>query len=300
MPRVRSRPGISAITLLSYDYRFLTSSISRYLPYVDEVLVGVDREGLTWSGEQFSIPDAFFETLRSLDGGSKIRLVSRSFYSPSRSPMENDVAERNALSLEAAEGNWIVSIDADEYLLNPAQFFRFLWRFRDSEKVCVEGSWLTVFKDLEHSLLVVGAAADGSLERFPLATRERGAFVAARRTEAPPILSPALALHYSWGREKGELLQKLLNWSHSRDFDVRKYFEFWLGVNEENHAAIRDFHPVRPDTWSKLVSVRKADVENWRRWDLGQKARLSVFREAGGLWRTGIRRWRSGRTLDTP
>jgi hypothetical protein len=73
-----------------------------------------------------------------------------------------------------------------------------------------------------------------------------------------------------------------------------------LGVNEENHAAIRDFHPVRPDTWSKLVSVRKADVENWRRWDLGQKARLSVFREAGGLWRTGIRRWRSGRTLDTP
>lgn len=292
---MRRYAGVSAISLVSYDYRFLLTTIPRYLRYVDEVILGVDAEGLTWSGERFSIPASFFDRLRQLDEGSKrIRLVSRSFYSPSRSPMGNDVAERNALSFEAKEGNWIVSVDADEYLLNPEEFFRFLGRQRKQE-VSVEASWITVFKDLGDSLLVVAAQDDGSLERFPIATRQRGAFVAARRTDTPTILSPALALHYSWGREKEELLQKLLNWSHTGDFDVRRYFDFWLGVNEQNYSAVRHFHPVSPDTWSRLTVVKKADLENWERWDLGQKGSSTILRLARLVWRKGLERWRGRR-----
>jgi hypothetical protein len=287
--------GISAISLVSYDYRFLLTTIPRYLPYVDEVILGVDTEGLTWSGERFAIPASFFDRLRQLDEGSKrIRLVSRSFYSPSRSPMENDVSERNALSFEAREGNWLVSIDADEYLLNPMEFFRFLTR-QPKQEVSVDASWITVFKDLGDSLLVVAAQADGSLERFPIATRQRGAFVAARRTDTPSILSPALALHYSWGREKDELLQKLLNWSHTRDFDVRKYFDFWLSVNEQNYSAIRHFHPVWPDTWPRLTMVKKADLENWELWDLGHKRSSTILRLARRAWRKWMERWRGRR-----
>jgi hypothetical protein len=277
---LKRHAGVSAVSLVSYDYRFLLTTIPRYLPYVDEVILGVDADGLTWSGERFEIPTSFFEELRQLDVASnRIRLVSRSFYSPSRSPMENDVAERNALSFEVTEGNWIVSIDADEQLLNPDEFFRFLGR-QPEDDVSVEASWITVFKDLGDSLLVVAAQADGSLEHFPIATRQRGAFVAARRTDAPTILSPAIALHYSWGREKEALLQKLLNWSHSRDFDVRKYFDFWLGVNEQNYSAIRHFHPLLPDTWSRLTRVKKADLENWERWDLGQEGASTLLRWA--------------------
>jgi hypothetical protein len=288
---LKTHAGASAVSLVSYDYRFLLTTIPRYLPYVDEVILGVDADGLTWSGERFEIPTSFFEELRQLDGASnRIRLVARSFYSPSRSPMENDVAERNALSFEVTEGNWIVSIDADEQLLNPDEFFRFLGRQRGDD-VSVEASWITVFKDLGDSLLLVAAQADGSLEHFPIATRQRGAFVAARRTDAPTILSPAIALHYSWGREKEELLQKLLNWSHSRDFDVRKYFDFWLSVNEQNYSAIRHFHPLSPDTWSRLTRVKKVDLENWERWDLGQKGASTLLRWARRAWRKGVQQW---------
>src|SRR5215470_12065932 len=286
---MRKTSRISGVTLASYDYRFLLSTIPRYLPWVDELLVGVDSDRLTWSGETFAVPETFFDDLMRLDANSKkIRIVSRSFYSPTRSPMENDVAERNALSLEIPEGNWIVSIDADEYLLNPDQFFRFLRKSRGDESVSLDGRWLTVFKDLGDSILVVAATPDGSLERFPIATRERASFVAARRTKGRAVLSPAIALHYSWGRQPEELLQKLLSWSHARDFDVRKYFEFWSDVDEKNYSTFRDFHPLSPKIWSRLVRVSKDDLDNWRFWDLGQDVSLGLLQQ---VWRKAVRRW---------
>jgi len=285
---------ISGVTLVSYDYRFLLTTIPRYLPWVDELLVGVDRDRLTWSGETFAVPETFFDDLMRLDESPpKIRIVSRSFYSPTRSPMENDVAERNALSLEVPEGNWIVSIDADEYLLNPDQFFHYLRNCPAEESACLEGRWITVFKDLGDSMLVIAAKPDGSLERFPIATRQRGSFVTSRRTNGPAVPSPAIALHYSWGRQPEELLQKLLNWSHTRDFDVRKYFDFWRTVDEKNYSTFRDFHPIWPDTWSKLVRVSKQDLDSWESWKLYQEVRPGILQRA---WRKALRHWHGRRT----
>lgn len=287
---------MSVLSLVSYDYRFLLSTISRYLSHVDEVVLGIDSEGLTWSGEPFAIPGSFFDQLRRLDQRPpKIRLASQPFYSASRSPMENDVAERNALSLEVQEGNWIVSIDADEYLVNPSEFFGFLRQGETDGDVCVEGQWITVFKDLGGWLLVVAAGPDGLLERFPIATLQRGAFRQSRWTEARPVLSPCVALHYSWGRQEEDLRQKLLNWSHSQDFDVRSYFEFWRGINETNYATIRNFHPIWPTMWSRLVLVEKADLENWDLWDLEHNAGPSVVRAARRVWRQSRRVWRGRR-----
>lgn len=280
---------VSAITLASYDYRYLFSSIPRYLDFVDEVIVGVDSQGLTWSGGRVDIPRSFFEELRRLDEtGSKIRVVSRPFYSTSHTPMENDIAERNALSLETRHDSWIVSIDADELLLNPGDFFRFLARVEN--EVDVYASWITSFKDLGDALLVIAAQSDGLLERFPIATLRRGGFVASRRTETNSILSPGVALHYSWGRGERELQEKLLNWTHTRDFDVDTYFRFWQGVTAANYSAVRQFHPIWPELWSRLVKVSKGDLENWDLWDLGYRPKRSLVRVGRRLWRRIRRR----------
>ncbi len=282
---------VSAISLLSYDYRYLFTTIPRYLDFVDELILGVDSQGLTWSGGRVDIPPSFFVALRKLDTtGSKIRVVSRPFYSASRTPMENDVAERNALSFEAQKDTWLVSIDADEYLLNPRDFFRFLARLGTDHEVDVDASWITSFKDLGDALLVVAAQPNGLLETFPIATRRRGGFIVSRRTGGPAILSPGVALHHSWGREDAELLQKLLNWSHTRDFDVRKYFGFWQEVDEGNYSSLRHFHPIWPEMWSRLVKVKKGDLENWDLWDLGYEAKASVVRSVRRLCRAIRRR----------
>ena len=209
--------------------------------------------------------------------------------------MENEVAERNALSFETREQNWIVSIDSDELLLKPRKFFRFLRRHPWTEEVCIEARWISAFKDVGKSLLVVAAGADGTLERFPIATRHRGAFVTGRRTGARSVLSPGVALHYSWARREDEVLQKLENWSHSRDFDVHKYFEFWRSVGADNYQEVRDFHPIWPKLWSRLVLVDKAHAERIDVRALGCDSGPSAIGMVRRLWRGGRRLWRQGR-----
>ena len=44
----------SVISLISYDAnRFLAKSIERYYEYVDEIVLGIDKDRITWSGNPF-------------------------------------------------------------------------------------------------------------------------------------------------------------------------------------------------------------------------------------------------------
>ena len=48
----------SAISLISYDANmFLADSIKRYYNYVDEIILGIDKDRITWSGNDFSIDE---------------------------------------------------------------------------------------------------------------------------------------------------------------------------------------------------------------------------------------------------
>jgi len=279
---------------MSYDYRLLLATIPRYLHFVDEVLLGVDSEGLTWSGERFDIPASFFAELRLIDENpSKIRLVSQPFYLASRSPMENEVIERNVLSKEARHDNWLVSFDADEVLLNPEEFFGFIQRVkRRARDVDVDVRLITVFKDLGGAVLIVAAQEDGALEQCPVGTRKRDAFAVGRRTGAESVLSPGLVLHYAWARSEEDLLLKLRNWGHSRDFDAQKYFEFWRGVTEENYRSLREFHPIWPRLWPRLVMVDKRNLDDLDlralRCHEGSAAGMAVRR----VWEGLVKRWR--------
>ena len=46
----------SVISLISYDAnRFLPKSIERYYNYVDEIILGIDKDRITWSGNPFPL-----------------------------------------------------------------------------------------------------------------------------------------------------------------------------------------------------------------------------------------------------
>ena len=48
----------SAISLISYDAnRFLADSIKKYYEYVDEIVLGIDKDRITWSGNPFEIDE---------------------------------------------------------------------------------------------------------------------------------------------------------------------------------------------------------------------------------------------------
>jgi hypothetical protein len=274
-------PGVSLLSLISYDHDLLLDLLPRLLPFVDEVLLGLDRDRLSWAGRPIGIPDAFFDALRRLDGAEKIRIVERPFYAPGRTPMELDTAERNALAAEATPGSWLVSVDADERLLDPEGFFR--WLATAPPDRCVMASWITVYKDLGDAALVVTARADGGLEQFPLATRG-GPFTSARYTAQPKIDGPAVALHFSWSRSEAALRTKLENWSHRADFDLERALAAWRALDGDSYAGWRDFHPIWPGLWPGLQKVAAGDLDQLRPGDLRRAP--AVARPA----RAGLRR----------
>ena len=86
----------SAISLISYDANeYLAKSIEKYYDYVDEIVLGIDKDRVTWSKNKFSIDEpALWSELSNLDGDNKISIIEENFHE-SDVPIENDNFERN-------------------------------------------------------------------------------------------------------------------------------------------------------------------------------------------------------------
>jgi hypothetical protein len=206
------------------------------------------------------VPPSFFATLRSLDPAGKIRVVEADFYCPELTALEADTRERNILSQRAKPGNWIVSVDADEYLLDAPAF---LSRLRGDQwrEFCVLGSWIVVYKELDDAYLVVGKNGKFTLEVFPFATSQPEAFVACRYTDQPRLQTSVLALHFTWARTAQEIAVKASNWSHSHQIDVERHVELWKSVTGQNYAEYSNLHPLTPELWPGLIKLDKEDVD---------------------------------------
>jgi len=245
--------NISVITLLAYDYEYMLLSLPRYIDLVDEVIIGLDSERKTWAGNSFDIPDIFFQRLKQLDKNNKIRIVEDKFYVPGLKTMELETRERNILSTKTTHQSWILSIDADEILLNAQDTLDFLRHF-ENDSLCLYGLWIVLYKSVGDTMFLIENNTD-RLEFVPMATKNREGFIEGRKTEERVSLFPALSLHYAWARERSQLQRKLGNWGHKEDFDTEQILCKWDDLNEHNFHQYNNFHPVDPPVWSKLKAV---------------------------------------------
>ena len=70
----------SVISLISYDAAYLPESISKYYNYVDEIILGIDKNRTTWSNNSFSFDEnKLWKDLGAIDGDSKISIVEEDF-----------------------------------------------------------------------------------------------------------------------------------------------------------------------------------------------------------------------------
>lgn len=87
----------SVISLISYDAEYLPDSIKSYYDYVDEIVLGLDKDRISWSGNKFSFnEDELWKQLQAIDKDDKINIIEDNFHR-SRVPIENDTHERNFL-----------------------------------------------------------------------------------------------------------------------------------------------------------------------------------------------------------
>jgi glycosyltransferase involved in cell wall biosynthesis len=273
--------NISAISLISYDSHYLASSIARYYNYVDEIILGLDESRITWSGNAFAFDeDKLWGELQRIDTDNKISVVEGNFHK-SKIAIENDNFERNYLKNHCSN-DWILSIDADEQLLNPKDFFnRFCSiasRYADKADFCM--TWATPYKIIDDTVLVI-ANEDSSPflgENQGVLTHKNNTYTYARWTNlsasgANRIQAPLVALHWSLCRNKEDLHQKIHNIGHSDIVDNDPFYKIWSQVTLDNYTELKNFKTsgMGGGQWPKLFAVPKNQLESYYTQHLGRK-----------------------------
>jgi hypothetical protein len=265
----------SVISLVSYDASYLPESIKRYYNYVDEIILGLDKNRKTWSGNSFSFNESqLWSELNAIDGDSKISIIEEDFVK-GEVAIENDNYERNFLKSNCSN-DWIFSFDADEWLINPKEFFYdfcpLVERYYTKADICM--TWATPYKTIDDTTLVIANEDDTPffVENQGIVTSDDSTFVYARWTNKSSaghnrLLSPLVALHWSLCRSKEDLHQKINNIGHSDLVEKDPFYNVWNQVTLDNYTDLRNFKTsgLGEAQWPKLVPINTDQVEDYIR-----------------------------------
>ncbi len=263
----------SAISLISYDANYLPGSIAKYYNYVDEIVLGLDENRITWSGNQFSFDEnALWAELQRIDGDNKISVVEGNFHQASVA-IENDNYERNFLKAQCSN-DFIISIDADEYLVNAKDFFYnycpIYERYLNKLDACM--TWAMPYKTIGDTTLVI-VNEDGTPffgENQGVVTHKNNTYTYARWSNISAdgsnrIISPLVSIHWSLCRTDKELHQKIHNIGHSDIVDRDPFYSIWKTVTLDNYQELRNFKTsgLGGAQWPALRAIPSKEVENF-------------------------------------
>ncbi len=247
--------------LVSYDYEYLFTALPLVYDEADKIVLAIDKNRKTWSGNPIEIAADFFDRIQALDTRRIIEIYEDDFYVPELTPMECDTRERTMLSKRLGKG-WKIQLDADEYLYD----FKFFASFLKKHHFLARLNWLlpinfhaeciTLFKTVDNGYLLIENS-----EQFPLVTNVNQYSEARKTTNTININLTTQVIHQSWARSAGEIKQKIFNWGHRDDFDVSAFFEFWKTVDASNYDTFKNFHPLAADIWKTLVFVPAKDID---------------------------------------
>jgi len=147
----------SVISLIAYDAHLLPNSIKSYYDYVDEIVLGLDENRISWSKNKFTFDEnKLWSELQKIDGDNKISIVEGNFHK-SDIALENDNFQRNYLK-EHCSNDWIFSFDADEELVNAKAFFIDFCPIVEKyhSKIDLSFYWILPYKEFEDDYLMIG------------------------------------------------------------------------------------------------------------------------------------------------
>ncbi|MBT3588957.1 MAG: hypothetical protein HN507_09935 [Flavobacteriaceae bacterium] len=244
--------------LVAYDYDLLKISIPLIYENATKIVLALDKNYQTWSGNYFKVGDSFFEWIEQIDINKKIIIYKDVFYLPENTAIQNDTRERNLLAKEMGEG-FCIQLDADEFVLDFKEMVTFLnkheKKLSGTKKYQVCAYLNDVYKETENGFLFVKEVSP-----FYMGTNQPN-FVRARKNKnQQKWYIPFAVIHLTWGRSAEELKFKLENWGHNIDFDTKKYFDFWNSINEINYKDHKCFHPFNSKSWKELHFIEGKNI----------------------------------------
>jgi hypothetical protein len=265
--------------LVSYDYEFLRSSIPLIYDDSDRIVLAIDINFNTWSGNKFSIAPEFFEWIKAFDVEKKIEIYRDDFYKSDLSTMQNDTRERTMLSEYIGRDCWYIQLDSDEMFINFKGFVASLNKNShfliqpEKNKVQICLFFVNLFKKVEGGYLYVSKP----FEPFTIASNFIN-YKTARVTFGRKKYLPFFVIHNTWARDEKEIYFKLNNWSHNKDFDIEKYFSFWKNMSKSNYTTFQDVHPVEGKKWQSLEFCPGENLEDLVRFfKNNKKLKISKF-----------------------
>lgn len=252
-----NKPLIKTGFLISYDYDLLRTSLPLVYEHSDVIVLAIDKNRQTWTGNTFQIDQTFFDWILQFDTAGKVEFYEENFYLENLSPNECETRERNMLAdYLGKEDGWHIQLDVDEYFINFESFTINLRRADISKsKITIFVNLYCLFKETNETYLVVG-----NRESLPVATNYPFYKNARVCTTKKTLKLDFDVIHQSWARSEKELMIKLKNWGHANQFDVESYFQFWKSVDKNNYKYLSNFHPLYPSLWSHLIQVNKTEL----------------------------------------
>jgi hypothetical protein len=267
--------------LVSYDYELLRNSMLPVYEYADKIVLAVDIDGKTWSGNNMHIPDDFWQWIRKFDTQHKIEIYRDSFYVAGLTSIQNDTRERNMLARYMGEGGWHIQVDADEYFIDFKDLVDFL-HYLDNKKPhinCVKFQLLTLFKKTPNAFLFAKEES-----KYFMAATTVPDYIRCRNIKKPRAINYSQRLiHDSWARSEEDLWIKLKNWGHNNDFNTEGYFQYWKAIDEKNYMFARNLHPMVPTYWPSLEIVESSNIQELLEHIRSNKKLLNAEKEKGKI-----------------
>lgn len=257
---------IKAGFLISYDCEYLKIALPLIYSCDDicEIYLAIDKDFKTWNGEDFSIPESFFEWIEDFDTKNKITIYRDHFYIPELSTIDCDTRERRMLSERMGKCDWYIQIDSDEYIVDIQKFVNKLKQISNempNEKLSVAGKIVMLFKEKGDELYVVNPIK----ELIWLATNAPNYQYARANLKQKLIKTETLVVHQSWARSEEEISQKIRNWGHMKDFDVHQFYDDWKDLDSTNYKNWKNFHPLTPNEWQSLSRIKGYQIEEFNK-----------------------------------
>lgn len=249
--------------LVSYDYEMFLTSVKQLYPYVNKIVLAIDKDSRTWSGNKFTIPDSFFEEVKNFDKKNKIEFYFDTFYLPSLSPIECESRERNMVLKKLGFG-WKIQLDVDEYIYDfetVAKYLKKYWYFCLFPKVtpiCFRGKLITLYRKLDDGFLFID-----SNEIFSFITNQDYNVKTRNNYKIRNHSTNINVIHQSWARSEEEIQFKIKNWGHRDDFDTQSYFDFWKSLNSSNYSEHENVHPIVPTVWNKIFFLKASSIDDF-------------------------------------
>lgn len=266
--------------VLPGDPVWLERTLPQYYPLLDELVVPVPSDGLSWSGRPLPL-DAVLAIIDAIDTRGIARHIDGSWVNPEH-PLRADTAQRQAAVDALAGVDWILQLDNDEFLPSPDRLAEALDVADAAGIGTVEWPMRVLYRRTRRHVYEVISASGEPLYEYPgpIAVRPGAHLREARRAEGPfirlvvpgdvssqqvtrapepgerrvELLAAGDAiLHNSWARSPRAIARKIASSGHARDTSLTRYYWLRWRPTPVLWRVMRDFHPLFGSLWPRLA-----------------------------------------------